>query len=453
MELGIGLTKIIPPIVYLGGLVVIFLTLFYKIEIGIYFLVLILPHRNLQFHLYQYPLGKDFIDLLFLVLIIKWFTSRPKLVKDPKLRKPLGLIMVAIFSWTFFTLWIGSNYVNTGDLLSFDNPRFVFWKNFIMLPLLYLIMVNNVKDEKQIKIILILMTISMLYMDRNFYSNFSGKNRESFNKDLRIEGTFSDLGSNPLAVFYAQNTIILLSIFFLDTDKKLKILFGVTIFFNYYCLMFLYSRGGYLATFVSLMFYGLIKDRRVLAILIVTLIFWQAFLPTSVRQRIEMTTSKEGDASIDDRFDMWGQAESLIAQNPILGYGFNITPYFNIRTGEKHRNSLHNGYLQLLLEQGAIGLLIFVIFFSLSIRYSWRLYRTAKEGFLKGFGLGFVGCVLAVLAGNIAGSYLFEMLVSGYYWVQLALIIRALEITNESKIRSEAKIPATQVNGGSPWLT
>jgi len=234
MELGIGLTKIIPPIVYLGGLVVIFLTLFYKIEIGIYFLVLILPHRNLQFHLYQYPLGKDFIDLLFLVLIIKWFTSRPKLVKDPKLRTPLGLIMIAIFSWTFFTLWIGSNYVNTGDLLSFDNPRFASWKNFIMLPLLYLIVVNNVKDEKQIKIILILMAISILYMDRNFYSNFSGKNRESFNIGLRLEGTFSDLGSNHLAVFYAQNTIILLSILFLDTDKKRKILFGITIFFNYY---------------------------------------------------------------------------------------------------------------------------------------------------------------------------------------------------------------------------
>lgn len=439
MELGLGLTKIIPVIIYVTGLIVIFLT-FYRIEFGIYFLIPLLTQQSLLEHLRGYPLGKDFIDVLYLVLIIKWILDRQKLIKDPSIRRPLRLSIGAIFLWTFLSLWIGAASLKLGFPITLRNAYFVHWKNFIMLPLLYLIVVNNIKDEKQIKIILILMTLSMLYMDRSFYNNFANKDRSNFSYSLRVGTAFTYLGPNETAVFYAQNSIILLSLFALDTHRRRKILLGITTIFNYWCLMFLYSRGGYLAGIMGWIFFGFAKDRRVLVLLVIGLISWKSFVPASVQQRIEMSNdSGTGiDSSIQARYEMWDQALVLISQNPIIGYGYNTTPALGIETGSgKHRDSLHNGYLQLLLDQGAIGLGIFLFFFLTCFRLGWRLFRTAEERFFKGFGLGYAGCVLAVLAGNIAGSYWFYLNVSGFYWVNLALVVRSLEIVNREKLESK----------------
>jgi len=440
MELGIGLTKIIPLIVYLTGIGILFVTLFYKIEFGIYFLIPLLTQQTLLEYMRDYPGGKDFIDLFFFVLLLKWMLSRQEFRKAPELRGSLSISIGAIVVWTFIGLWILTH--TFGFPFSISNKAFIHWKNFLMLPLLFLNIVNNVKDEKQIKIILTLMAISMLYMDRSFYNNFADKDRSNFDESLRVGTTFSYLGPNETAVFYAQNSIVILSLFFFELHKRRKMLFGVTVVFNYWCLMFLYSRGGYLAALVTFFFFGVTKDRRFLVLLVLGLIFWQTFVPASVQQRIQM--SKQGkrgiDSSIAARYDMWDQAWELIKENPILGYGYYATHNLGIETAGnrkiKKRASLHNGYMQLLLDQGLIGLGIFLIFFFISFRVGWRLFRTAKDPFLKGLGLGFAGCVLAVLAGNVAGSYWFYLNVSAYYWINLGLVIRGLEITKESELES-----------------
>jgi len=242
MELGLGLTKIIPFIVYLGGIAILFVTLFYRIEFGIYFLIPLLTQQTLLDHLGDYPGGEDFIDLFFFVLLLKWLLNRQEFQKHPELRRPLSISIGAIFVWTFIGLLILSHTFNME--LATSNKSFIHWKNFLMLPLLYLIVVNNVKDVKQIKIILTLMAISMLYMDRSFYNNLANKDRSNFDESLRVGTTFSYLGPNETAVFYAQNSIVILSLFFFELHKRRKILFGVTVVFNYWCLMFLYSRGG-----------------------------------------------------------------------------------------------------------------------------------------------------------------------------------------------------------------
>jgi len=438
MELGLGLTTIIPPIVYIGGLAILFMTLFYKVEYGLYFLIPILTQQSLLEHLRGYPLGKDFVDLLFLVLIVKWIMTQDKINSKTPHRKSMKALLPMVILWTFVTLWVGAYVLGTGNPVSMSDPRFVHWKNFTMLPILYFIVVNNVKDEKQLKIIFILMTVSMLYMDRSFYNNFAEKDHSSFRNDLRVGSTFAYLGPNELAVFYAQNTIILLIVWLAESQKKLKWLYGITTIFNYYVLMFLYSRGGYIAATGSMIFFGIMKDRRILVLLAIVGIFWQSLLPVSVQQRILMSTSEKKDHSIEARYDMWDQATILIKSSPIFGLGYNITPYVGIKTESKKRNSLHNGYMQLLLEQGAIGILIFLLFFMACFKLGWRLYKNGKNDFMKALGLGFAGCVLAVLAGNIAGSYWFYLNVSGFFWTFLALVVRSLELSDEKDEEVEA---------------
>ena len=439
MELGIGLTKIIPPIVYAVAIIVVLLTLFYRAEIGVFYIIPLLTLQNVVEYLTKYPGGKDIMDILFLVVLMKWFFTRDKSDTIMKSNKNLNYIILAIFIWTFIGLWIGSFQLGTGQPITTNNPRFMHWKNFIMLPLLYFIVATNIKDTKHVKWILLLMAITMLYMDRSFYNNFMDKDTSHYDKDLRVGSTFSYLGPNETAVFYAQNTIIMVCILLTRKDFWNKLIYGLTTGFNYFCLIFLYSRGGYMAALASLMFYSFIKNRVLLGILVIFLVFWRVFVPTSVQERIDMSKTDKGtDHSITARYELWEEAKILILANPVTGMGYATTPYLHFTTdGTQKRKSLHNGYIEVTLELGIIGMIIFLAFYAMSFSYGWKLYKTTKDPVLKGYGLGFMGCVLAVLAGNIAGSYFFYINVSGYYWVNLGLIARTIELEKNSNNKED----------------
>jgi O-antigen ligase len=451
MELGFGLTQYIPMVVYLIGMVVVLLTLFYKIEIGIFFLVPMLPLQNLLDAMIPFPGGEDFMDMLYAALMIKTVLIRSELPKATELRKSMKLIVTAICVWTFMELLRGSLYIGS-DLLSLGDARFVTWKNYVMLPILYFIVVSNIKNEKQIKILLVLMSVSMLFMDRSFYSTLAGRDTSHYRDDIRSGGTFTYLGPNELAVFYAQNSIILLCLFLVDDDKRRKWFFLIVTIFNYFCAVFLYSRGGYLAILVSWMFLGFIKDRRVLIAFILFLAFWRVFTPQSVQERIDMTETEEGvDSSVEYRYEMWEKALGYFYESPVYGVGYGVIPTLRISAGHVRR-SLHNGYLEIAVEQGVIGLIIFFTLYGMCIRYGWRLYREADDKFFKGFGLGFVGCVLAILAGNIFGSYWFYINVSGFFWTNLALVVRATEIAREARTKENQEGENMVLPIGEPRL-
>lgn len=445
MELGIGLTKIIPIVVYFCGIGVLITAIFYKIEFGLFFIVPLLALQDIMDSIQAYPLGKDFMDIFFLLLVIKAAKTQFEIDENAQWRKQLNIVVIGFIVWSHFTLWVGAHHTGSGIPIDLGDVRFIEWKNFIMLPILYFVLIRTIQDKRQVKIILVLMTLTMLFMDRKFYNNFSGKDTSHFSHDIRVGTSFSYLGPNETAVFYAQNTIVILCLFLHDPNVRRRLLFGVTTIFNYYCLLFLFSRGGYLATLICWSFLGLVKDRRILAALVLFGIFWRSLVPAAVEQRIDMASRENDDGmevtegSIDDRFDMWNQATALISQSPLVGYGYAMTPFLKISTGDHKRRSLHNGYLELMVEQGIVGMVIMLGLFVMGIRLGWRLYRTTEDPFYKGFGLGYVGCVLAVMAGNLAGSYLFYFNVSSFFWVNLALILRCLEMDAADKLKKAKK--------------
>ena len=97
---------------------------------------------------------------------------------------------------------------------------------------------------------------------------------------------------------------------------------------------------------------------------------------------------------------------------------------------------LHDGYLEVLTELGAIGLLIYLIIFANGIAAGWRLYKIAPEPFFKALGLGFVAGVLASLAANITGNNWHYFNVAGFFWVIFALVVRSIRIFEAEKTES-----------------
>ena len=436
MELGLGLTKFIPLAVYITGLMVVCLTLFYRIEVGIFFLVPLLPLQNIIDLIHQYPAGKDFLDILILAILIKWVLNKNGNEGPAFLKTPMNLPLMLLVLWTLLELWRGSLYLGVSMPFNLGDPRFIHWKNFMMLPLIYFIVVNNIRNPKYVKFLVILMTLSILFMDISYYNNISHRTKTHYDSSLRIGGTFSYLGPNEIAAFYAQYAVVLVALFLSDPNKWHKLLYGITAIMSYYCIAFLFSRGGYLATLVGWAFLGLIRNKTVFIAVLLLLLFWQSLLPPAVVERIEMSRTEEGyDATIEDRFSLWENARESIFNNPLLGIGYNVITFSNFSSDiSKHRRaSLHNAYLQAITELGLIGLAILLLIFFLGIRAGWQLYKSAPEGFEKGLGIGFMACTVALMSANMTGNHWYYLNVVGFYWVFLGLVVRSKIIIEEER--------------------
>ncbi|MDZ7333333.1 MAG: O-antigen ligase family protein [candidate division KSB1 bacterium] len=436
-----GLTSYAAFVIYALGIIAIASTIFYKIEIGIYFFCFFLPLQNVLNYAIKYPLGKDLNDLVLMAMLIGWFIDRRRTGDKFFVQTPINKMIIILALWTYLQTWRGTEYVGLPAPISISNPLFVSWKNYMFSPLIFLIVANNIKNKKQIRWLMLIMIFAIFALDRNFYSVIKDLDRSHYDSTaLKVNVSSSALGGNQLAVFLAQYSAVILSLFLLDHHKVRKVCYGVPLLLSYYCIMFLFSRSGYLAVLASAATIGIIKDRKFLVGLFALLILWNTVLPTAVQERIAMTKSDEGwDSTTQERLGMWEQAKAIISEQPLIGVGFDVTSQLAVQAEgfEGYTwHSFHNNYLQTVAEIGIIGLGIILFIYILAFRKGWQLYRIADDGFLKGLGLGMMACVPAILFGNIAGSYWQYYNIIGYFYVILALVVRGIKIIQQEQERT-----------------
>ncbi len=442
MELGWGLSGVVPLTVYVLSIAAMALTIFYRIEAGLFFFVFFLPLQNVLEYAITYPLGKDLNDLLLAAMLIKWGLNRRKSGERFFIKTPLNVPIILLSLWTYFEIWNGASYLNMPNPISPADPLVVAWKNYMISPLICLIVVNNVKDSRTSKILVLLMVCSILVLDRNFYNIIRYRDTSHYSQETLVLGKGSALSGNWLAVFLAQYTAIVVSLFVFDLNKWRRMFYGATAALSYYCIMFLFSRSGYLAAASSLAVLGIIKERKILHLGITVALLWTAVVPQAVRERVEMTKTEEGfDDTTIQRLRMWEQAKQMISESPLVGWGFGITAQLSIKAeGFEGRtwNSFHNNYLQTLVEIGAIGLGLVILTFFMGIYTGWRLFRSSAEPLARALGLGLIACVMGTLVGNIAGSYWQYFSIGGFYWTVLGLVNAFLVRNQEAESAVEA---------------
>ena len=272
MELGLGLSEILVIPLYLAGVLAVVLTLFYRIEIGLFFLIPFLSNQNILNYVSHLPLGKDINDLLFMAMLIRWIIDKQKSKESLLVNTPLNIPIFLFLIWTFIEIWWGAIYFGEPIQFSLENQRIVYWKNLIRIPLLYLIVVNNVKDPNHKKLIILMMILAILMIDRGFYNIARWRDFSHYSDQQKIGGLDQGLGGNELAVFFAMYVVVLLSLFLHTRSISIKLFLSVPIIATFYCILFLFSRSGYLAVILGCTVLGFLKDRRVLVTLIIIIL-------------------------------------------------------------------------------------------------------------------------------------------------------------------------------------
>lgn len=412
------------PILYFGGILTCLLSVFKKASWGLLLMVILIPQPNVFYKFYQFPGGKNLLDYLFIAVLIGIFVNNGGVERSGN--SVLAIILVLV---SYLAVWNSSVNFSLPLPLTRANPVLKEWKSYAYMVCMYLLTFNAIKDdENQRKMLVLTMVLVVLFVSMRSYRNFTAG--VSFTEDSRAVGPFwiVGLGSNHFGAFIVHYSAVLLGLLILDNIRWHKILFLATVLISVHPLFFSYSRGAYVAALAVLVFFGLAKKRSLLILAVVLVIAWRTILPSSVVERITMTKTEEGqiERSAALRLDLWDQALKLFKEHPVLGVGFQG---FKLSMPEDARlKDTHSYYLKMLSEEGIVGFGLLLIVLFLAFRSGWKLLKAGKNGFERGMGLGFSGCVVAYASTNLFGDRWSYYEMGSYFWVFWGLVDRCVVI-------------------------
>jgi O-antigen ligase len=443
----LGLEGFVPLALYLATIIAFLLSLFWRPQAGLYFLVPLLPLQTVRYKILDMPLGNKLIDIMLLGVVLgAMFKGGFRFAKTP-----MNRVLVIFGIFCYIQLWRGAFFLNSELPLSLGDPRFSNWKNYMVMFILFAVVVSVIKDVKQIQILVVLMCVSVFVVDKGYYSTMSDRDLSHFSYEVRDGGVLGYAGVNGVATFEAEFMLFILGLAVFQKRKALKIALWGLFAFSGYCLLFSFSREAYAGILVGLLFLGLMKQRWVLIALTAFLLSWQSLVPTSVQERVLMTYDKNDqqlDTSAQDRVTIWDDAMVLFHENPAIGAGFDTYQWLH-RVGIY--TDTHNYFLKVMVEMGVLGLMFFLYLLAKMTRLGVKLYTSAKDPFLKSLGLGFTLLMACVFVVNLFGDRWLYIEVNGFLWVMLACVVRGQMIENEKKqeaLESGDEVPAVEPQWG-----
>ena len=199
--------------------------------------------------------------------------------------------------------------------------------------------------------------------------------------------------------------------FLFKTSKQRfsRIIYFLLIIFFLSAIYLSYTRAAYVAVAIAIGAYYIIRWRLVKYILILATIFSIAFVgflsydnnyldykPEYEKaithkkfDNLIEATSKLEDISTVERFYRWIAGSYMVADKPLLGFGpatfyffyesYTVTGFQTYVSDNPEKSGIHNYYLMTAVEQGLIGLIIFVLFCFVVIIKGEQIYHKQQS--------------------------------------------------------------------------
>jgi len=432
--------QLIVPLLYPGAWLAFALSL-KRPEVGVYYLTLILPLQTLRYRLQGYPLGGQIVDLVLLGMLIGLWRNGRLEFSTFSMR---GILMLATV-YSYLSLWWGSYFFGYGMPISLADPRFAMWREWAEFGVICALTFAAITTVKQIETVLFLMSMTAFLLSWDFFQTMSLRDVSHFSWELRYSGVLGYANANGFAAFEAMFILLLFGLIGSGLSTRLKLLIGPSAIACGYGLLFAFSRGAYIGFACGMIVLGALR-RRFFSVLVLAAVAGCFLLPSAVSDRIgatyeegTTTTEKTLDNSTMERMALWQIAIDVIKAHPLLGTGFNTFASIH-PLGFK---DTHNLYLKVLLEQGAVGFVIFLLMLWKMISQGYDLFRYSTDPFLASLGLGLTVTIVGAVVMNVFGDRWSYLQVDGYLWILLALVCRGRLVSSEpqTQFANEAAVP------------
>lgn len=416
-----GLEGYMGMALYGAGMLSVLLSL-WRPKIGLFYLIPLLPLQTTRYRMNQYPEGGGLVSLILMAVSIGLLLRRQGVFS----KTPWSILLAVYAGYQFLTLLLGVAYLPSIPA-EWTLWRFVDWIDYIMMPLMLLVVAGAITSRRDMKIIVLLMCLSIFAVDKGFWGAVKDRDYSSYSDDMREAGPLGQAGANGLGAFAAQSAALAIVLAGFQEKRLLSYaLYGLGAF-SVVCLLYSFSRGSYIAFAVGCLFIGVVHQRKLLVLMLVLGLCWASLVPTVVQERIAGTDAGNGelDHSSEIRISLWEDALNLAKQNPVFGTGYNTYIFMQRVTGFFGAYwDTHNIYIKILVETGLIGLLMFLCLLGKTFLTGYRLFRYTEDPFLASLGLGLAAWVVCSAVSNLFGDRWTYLQVNGFMWVLGGLVSR-----------------------------
>ena len=438
----------------LGGLALLLISPSHP-EIPFYLLTAYIPFNRILPCDFGGTFAVNLTNLLFILVMLGGFSRsmrQGRFLQNASLNVP---ILLFVFLGAI-SLVRGSMEYGSGYLWHVITPL----KRWLTTPFLYFLTLFVVRDKRTLKtavvIMMICLTVVGLMAVRDYIEEGSGSSIEAD----RIGGIAEQ--PNMLAAFFCYYMFILASFYLCNLSKPKYWLLLIPFLICFRGIQVTFSRGGYLAFLAGAMALSFFRSKLLFALVIVGLILAvlnPVLLPKGIAYRLlstfknvevlEEERREEGkeenlgevaadiykgegnilDRSAQSRLEIWKGALRMIGDYPAFGTGygtfFYMIPFYTPELRGMQIDA-HNSYLIIAAEMGLPALFAFLLILSVAFWKGYRLYKTAKDPFIKATALGFLAGLFGLLMANMFGSRLDHEEIAGYFWILCALIMRSV---------------------------
>jgi len=323
------------------------------------------------------------ISIGVILTLIAWL-CRMSLLKKIELKNiPLNLPIFVFLGISILSLLNSHSF-----LLSFDRLRSLMEKI-----LLYYLVINGIKNERQIKWLIALLIASTVLL-----VNYElGMLIFSHAPDRLL-----NLSANrALGVCLGMIIPLVVSWLLISSSWRYRIALGCCLILMIICLIFTSTRGAWFGVLVALTFIGLVKNRGIFIFVISSIIIFFLLAP---KYEIERALSIFNLDSNIKRVYLWQSAISLMKDHPFLGNGpggFQLLhkkyiPDDKIGREIKHYGytHAHNIFLHTAAETGTAGLLILIWLLITALRSTWRISKRSNNVWSKTLAIGILASLI-----------------------------------------------------------
>jgi putative inorganic carbon (hco3(-)) transporter len=442
--MGLGLAHYIPLIAYVGCWVMCLVSLGGRPLLGLYYLLPFLPYRTMRDHFLIYPLGANILTILVVSILVGAVIHGKR---PPKSNLYLIWLISAIY--LYISMWYGAALGNGPSPLWLSNANFVVWKDYLLIPLVFMAASMVIEDRKAIRIVIILTAITLLLIDRSAIGEAMSRSFAHFDESKRDAGPLGLAGTNGLAAFLTQFALFFWGFTLYVKNKKYKLLGYGLVAITLFATLYTFSRASYIAVILGVILLGILKERKILLVVFAFLLTWQTVVPVAVTERVKMTQDSNGqlEASAGTRIELWEEAKVSMISNPIFGTGYDT---FEFGTHAGNLRDTHNWYVKVMVETGLIGIAFALLTFQQMLAASYRLFKQAKDPLYQGLGFGLVLAVAAAMILNFFGDRWNFLEIIGLLWVLMAAALRATEL--DAKSSSESVEVVEKMAPSNPYL-
>ena len=368
------------------------------VQIGIYLIVFSLPLYLIRFEIGWVPF--NLLEILIYLLFLFWLLTKPKLKEIFKEKEFFYPILILFIGLTISTLFSNDIFISAG-----------IWKGWFLAPLFFfLILIDSLKEKKEIKNIILSLTFSGLIVACISLFYYLTHN---LTYDGRLRGFY--LSANFLAMYLSPILILSLALYSSLKKRSLRILLFITQLIIFFVIYLTYSYGaliGLLGASLILLF----KRKKIFSLILLFLIISSFFFQFSSYKFQGMVNFSY--PSIESRLAIWQSVWSIIKDHSLIGIGpgmfqeyylnyqFKFEPYPEWAVPQPH-----NIFLAFWLQTGIIGLIGFI----------WLLFVFFKKNKPSFLDLILIASMVYILIHGLIDTTYWKNDLALIFWLIIAL--------------------------------